>query len=149
MKNGQPRDEPMSRILIAEDNPEVSEMIARICAYKGHEIAETRDAVEALSVFGSFQPHVVITDLAMPLGGGQQFVRQMRESPGGKDCPVIVISGYSGLLGESEREQLMPCTILEKPLNLEPMLQALEDALASRTPRDGEAPDGDALSATG
>jgi len=123
----------MPRILIAEDNPEVSEMIARICTYRGHEVAESRDAVQALTLFDSFQPDLVITDLAMPLGGGQHFVRQLRQTPRGKTCPVIVVSGYAALLGQSEREQLMPCTILEKPLELEPMLAALEQALPRKS----------------
>lgn len=119
----------MARILIAEDDPQASEIIARICEFKGHEVEETRDALQALAAFETFAPDLVITDLAMPLGGGQHLVREMRSGANGADCPVIVITGYAGLLSESEREALHPCTVLPKPLELDPLLKALDDAL--------------------
>ena len=122
----------MAKILIAEDDPRASEMIARICKFKGHEVAESVDAVQALAVYKEFAPDLIITDLAMPLGGGQRLVKELRDLPGGSDCPVIVITGYGPMLGSEERASLQPCTILDKPLNLEPMLAALESALAGK-----------------
>lgn len=120
----------MARILIAEDDPQAGEMIRRICQFKGHEVAESRDAAQALDAFTEFRPDLVITDLAMPLGGGQRLLRELREDPAGALCPVIVITGYATLLGEREREDLQPFAVLEKPLELESMLGAVEDALA-------------------
>ena len=120
----------MARILIADDSPDASEVIARICEYQGHQVMESRDAVQALSLFESFAPDLLITDLAMPMGGGQGLVQKIREKEGHETFPVIVISGYSATLDTTERERLAPCTILSKPLDLQPMLQALEDALA-------------------
>jgi CheY-like chemotaxis protein len=119
----------MARILIADDSPEASEVISRICEYQGHEVAEARDGAQALTVFESFKPDLLITDLAMPMGGGQQLIAQVRQLTGCEDFPVIVISGYSSMLGQSERDRLQPCTILQKPLDLQPMLQAVADAL--------------------
>jgi CheY-like chemotaxis protein len=120
----------MARILIADDNPDASEVIARICAFQGHEVAEARDASQAMQMFESFCPDLVITDLAMPMGGGQQLISNIRATAGGDAFPVIVISGYTGMLGEAERERLAPCTILAKPLDLGPMMQAVASALA-------------------
>ncbi|MDA1194198.1 MAG: response regulator [Planctomycetota bacterium] len=119
----------MARILIAEDDPHASEMIARICQFRGHTVELARDAVQALEAYTRFEPQLVITDLAMPLGGGQRFVRELRALPAGETCPVIVITGYAALLGEAERKTLQPCKILPKPLQLDDMLEALDDAL--------------------
>ncbi len=129
----------MARILIAEDDPQASEIITRICEFKGHEVAAACDAVQALAAFHEFRPDLVITDLAMPLGGGQHLVREMRSSPAGATCPVIVITGYAGLLGAPEREALQPCTVLAKPLELDPLLDALRTALEP-THSAGDAP---------
>lgn len=127
----------MARILIAEDDPQASEIIARICEFKGHEVEETRDALQALAAFKAFAPDLVITDLAMPLGGGQHLVREMRASDSGAPtCPIIVITGYAGLLGDDERQALQPCTVLPKPLELDPLLRAMDDALEA-TPSEG------------
>jgi DNA-binding NtrC family response regulator len=124
----------MARILIADDDPQASEVIARICQFKGHEVQESRDTVQALAEFERFHPDLLITDLAMPLGGGQRLVEEIRALTSEVPCPVIVITGYAGLLGARERESLQPCTILEKPLQLEPMLEALDRALGSADP---------------
>jgi len=128
----------MGRILIAEDDPHASEMIARICKFRGHDTTEARDALQAVSLFDSYHPDLVISDLAMPLGGGQHLVRTMRTSEAGRTCPVIFITGYAAALGEEERASLAPCTVLPKPLELEPMLRVLDEAFAlAESPKDG------------
>lgn len=119
----------MARILIADDDPHAAEVIARICQYKGHDTREARDAVHAIATFGAYDPDLVITDLAMPLGGGQHFLREMRATHRGRSCPVIVVTGYAALLGAAEQDSLGPCRILQKPLELEPLLAAIEEGL--------------------
>ncbi len=121
----------MARILIAEDDPQASEMMRRICQFKGHEVEESRDAAAAITAFDAFRPDLVITDLAMPLGGGQRLLRELRAKEHGALCPVIVITGYATLLGEREREDLRPHAVLKKPVDLEGMLGAVEAALES------------------
>ncbi|MDJ0523603.1 MAG: response regulator [Planctomycetota bacterium] len=131
----------MARILIAEDDPQACEMMRRICQFKGHEVEESRDAAQALTAFDTFQPDLVITDLAMPLGGGQRLLRELRAKDAGVDCPVIVITGYATLLGEREREDLKPHAVLKKPVDLEGMLAAVEEALAlssKQAPENGQ-----------
>jgi len=128
----------MARILIAEDDPQASEMMRLICEFKGHEVAESRDAAQALEAFASFQPDLIITDLAMPMGGGQRLLRELRASPSGAECPVIVITGYATLLGDREREDLRPHAVLKKPVDLQPMLVAVEEALADLDDGDGD-----------
>lgn len=132
----------MARILIAEDDPLASEMMRRICEFKGHEVAESQDATQALAAFESFRPDLVITDLAMPLGGGQRLLRELRATPEGARCPVIVITGYATILGERECEDLRPHAVLKKPVDLKPMLLAVEEALAltGAGTADGEPP---------
>jgi CheY-like chemotaxis protein len=129
----------MARILIAEDDPQASEMMRLICEFKGHEVAESRDASQALDAFASFQPDLVITDLAMPHGGGQRLLRELRANATGAECPVIVITGYATLLGEREREDLRPHAVLKKPVDLQPMLAAVEEALAGVAASDDDA----------
>jgi len=126
----------MARILVADDDPQACEVIARICQFKGHEVLEARDAVHALREFESFRPDVVVTDLAMPLGGGQHLLREMRSTPNGAALPVIVVTGYADLLGPRERELLEPCTILAKPLELHHLLEALDAAVERAQPSD-------------
>jgi CheY-like chemotaxis protein len=134
----------MARILIAEDDLHAGEMIARICRFKGHETCQARDAVHALGQIEGFAPDLIITDLAMPLGGGQHLVRELRSVPAWARIPVIVVTGYAAMLGQAERDALQPCTILEKPLELEPLLSALDEAVSASASRAASDPATDA-----
>jgi DNA-binding NtrC family response regulator len=117
----------MARILVAEDDPQAREMIVRICEFQGHEVEQAPDGVRALQEFDRIKPDLLITDLAMPLSSGESLVREVRARR--HDFPVIIITGYAAALGASDREALGDCTILEKPIDLEPMLAALRQAL--------------------
>jgi DNA-binding NtrC family response regulator len=118
----------MARILVADDDAQAREMIVRICAHRGHVVDEAPDGIRALQAFEQDPHDLVITDLAMPLGSGEQLVRDVRARR--KDCPVIIITGYAAALSDADLEAFEGCTIVEKPVDLEPMLKALDAALA-------------------
>ena len=99
----------MARILIADDDPHASEMIARICQFKGHDVEEVRDAVQALESFDRNAPDLVITDLAMPLGGGQRLVQEMRQRAEMAGCPVMLNSCVFGYTDSCLREASRAC----------------------------------------
>lgn len=102
------RDEPapgrrILRVLLAEDNPMVRDMVrfavckfhkTRIGASSPLDVVEADDgrkAVEALERQGPFD--LAIIDYYMPILGGGQLVRRIRQTEAIRDLPVIVISG--------------------------------------------------------
>lgn len=120
----------MARILIADDDPGAREMLARICAFQGHEVEQVGDAARAKAAYDRMKPDLVLLDLAMPLGGGTSFVEAIRDESGKPACPIIVISGYVDVLESEEREALGAVAILKKPLEVAPVMNAIEMALA-------------------
>lgn len=119
----------MARILVAEDDPHAREMIVRICEFQGHRVEEARDGVRALEMYDRLRPDLVITDLAMPLGSGQQFIQAMRDRGGEETPPIIVVTGYAAALTAEEREAMEAFTIIEKPIDVAPLLEALRKVL--------------------
>jgi len=126
----------MARILIADDDAGAREMLGRVCEYRGHDVETARDGPRALAAYRSFQPHVLIVDLAMPLGGGLQLVRDIREQMGDALCPIIVISGYTHTLVDAEREEFGAVAYLSKPVEVEDMIAAVDNALGTTPPDD-------------
>ena len=55
----------MCRVLIVDDEPEIRTIISKNLE-TDHDIAEARDAAEALEVAKVFKPHVVLLDNGMP-----------------------------------------------------------------------------------
>lgn len=119
----------MALILIADDDPGAREMLSRICAFQGHEVTHAGDAARAKASFDRRQPDLVLLDLAMPLGGSSTFLEQIRLEDGALPCPVIVISGYVDVLENAERDALGATAILKKPLEVAPVMNAIETAL--------------------
>lgn len=119
----------VARILVAEDDPHAREMIVRICEFQGHRVEEARDGVRARELYERLKPDLIITDLAMPLGSGQQFIQSVHDLTGDETPPIIVVTGYAAALTAEEREAMSAFTIIEKPIDVAPMLEALRKVL--------------------
>lgn len=79
-------------ILVVEDDPAVSELLARTMTGAGYEVRRALGAGEALRAFALRQPDLVLLDLGLPDGDGLDVLRQFRQL-GSPDVGVIVISG--------------------------------------------------------
>ena len=77
------------RILVVDDEPQITRVLRTSLVSNGHEVTVAQDGAEAMELFLRAQPELVITDLAMPGMDGIQLTRAIRErSP----VPVIVLS---------------------------------------------------------
>jgi two-component system KDP operon response regulator KdpE len=77
------------RILIVDDEPQITRVLRTSLQSNGHEVTFARDGEEALELFLKSPPELVITDLAMPRMDGIQLTREIRER---SNVPIIVLS---------------------------------------------------------
>jgi len=77
------------RILVVDDEPQITRVLRTSLQSNGHEVMVARDGVEALEMFLKAPPELVITDLAMPRMDGIELTREIRER---SQVPVIVLS---------------------------------------------------------
>jgi two-component system, OmpR family, KDP operon response regulator KdpE len=77
------------RILIVDDEPQITRVLRTSLQSNGHEVTIARDGVEALALFMKAQPELVITDLAMPGMNGIELTREIRAR---SQVPIIVLS---------------------------------------------------------
>ena len=63
----------------------------------GAEVAEAKNADEALKILRQFRPHVIVSDIAMPDKDGYGMIRQVRALPDydGGCTPAIAVSAYT------------------------------------------------------
>jgi DNA-binding response OmpR family regulator len=85
----------VARILIADDDPAMGDVMSRKLASAGHEVHIERDGTAALEWARNFTPEVVIVDWMMPGMSGVQICKVLRRSPGLTDTRVVVVSGLS------------------------------------------------------
>lgn len=119
----------MARILIADDDPSVVEMLTLILQSRGHEVVDAADADGALQAFDENAPDFIVVDLAMPQGGGLRIARELRGRTPPVTCPIIILTGYADAVQETELAELNTSAVLEKPLTLDTLYAAVDVAV--------------------
>jgi signal transduction histidine kinase/ActR/RegA family two-component response regulator len=81
------------RVLLVDDNADMTEMLAALLEASGYETARAGDGLEAVDVATRFSPDVAFIDIGLPKLDGYEVVRRLRER---LDSRVILVamSGY-------------------------------------------------------
>jgi CheY-like chemotaxis protein len=82
----------MARILIAEDEPDIRELVAFTLRFAGHEVTTTSNGEEALQQASQIMPDIILMDVRMPRMTGYDACRAMKADPVLKDIPVVFLS---------------------------------------------------------
>ena len=123
-----------NRMLIIDDEPDISAVVAKVAKSCGYEVKTTTDAAEFRSLHASWKPTHVSLDLHMPGTDGIEIIRFLasEHSP----AHIFVMSGFDAKVVESarrlgtERGLTMAGTML-KPVrvaDLQNMLKAVKIA---------------------
>ena len=77
----------MTRVLVAEDDPDLALGLKNNLEIEGYEVRVARDGAEALACALEWQPALLILDLVMPKMEGMRVLRELRE----RDVRVAVL----------------------------------------------------------
>jgi two-component system chemotaxis response regulator CheY len=75
--------------LVVDDSRVIRKVARRILEELDFDVVEAADGVEALAWCRSAMPEAILLDWNMPAMSGIDFLRQLRQEPGG-DAPVVV-----------------------------------------------------------
>ena len=81
------------KILIADDEPEIRDLLRLYLENEQYEVIEAENGAEALRLVGAESPDLVMLDIMMPQMDGYQALRHIRET---NNIPVIIISAKDG-----------------------------------------------------
>ena len=84
-----------ARILVVDDAPEIRTLLKRTLTGLGHSVEVAEDGVEGVQKARSWQPELILLDLAMPRMGGLTACEHIREF---SQSPIIVLS----VMGEEQ-----------------------------------------------
>lgn len=76
-------------ILIADDNPDITDVLSEYARKEGYEPLIAADGEEAMQLFAKHSPAVVLLDVMMPKMDGYAVCREIRKT---SDVPVILIT---------------------------------------------------------
>ncbi len=112
-------------VLIADDNPQLTELAGKVLEKAGYETCVASDGVEALAMYRERREafRLLILDLVMPGLGGQEVARAVREMS--DDVRILFVSGYV----PEETKKSLSEPVLRKPYTIDELMQALDDLL--------------------
>lgn len=77
------------KILVAEDEKDIRQLIKTQLAAEGYEVLTAEDGMEALAMFQREQPDLALLDVMMPKMDGFTLLRKIRET---SEMPVIFVT---------------------------------------------------------
>jgi CheY-like chemotaxis protein len=84
--------QPVSRILVVDDEPAQRSLLRRILERAGHEVSDAGDGAAALQAVRKSPPDLVVADMMMPVMGGAELIRQLRCEPATAGIPILAAS---------------------------------------------------------
>ncbi len=85
----------MTKIAIIEDEAAIRKMYALKLGFSHYTVVEAANGQEGLALIEKTLPDLILLDLKMPRMGGDEMLRELRNSSWGKDIPVIVLTNIS------------------------------------------------------
>lgn len=85
----------MAKILIVEDDPMNSDMLARRLTWEGFDAVTANNGVQAVELAASELPDLILMDLGIPLINGWQATHQIKSQAATKHIPVIALTAYA------------------------------------------------------
>jgi two-component system alkaline phosphatase synthesis response regulator PhoP len=119
----------MPRILIAEDEKDIRELIAFTLRFAGFDVLLATNGVEAVEVAEAERPDLVILDVRMPRMSGYEACRRLKENPQTASLPVVFLSAKGQ---DSEIQQGLESGAEEyilKPFAPDELIQQVRDIL--------------------
>lgn len=82
----------MSRILVADDDPDIVDLLRIRLEMAGHQVVTVPDGEAAWSAVLAAVPDLAVLDVSMPILDGLALTRRLREHPGTAALPILVLT---------------------------------------------------------
>lgn len=115
-----------SRILVVDDEPQLTRVLRTGLKSRGYEVRVAADGLTALDTFSDWQPHLVLTDLAMPNMDGLELCRKLRSI---SQVPIIVLSAKGEEKTKVEALDLGADDFITKPFGIDELLARIRASL--------------------
>ena len=113
------------RVLVVDDAPDVTELLALLMSHAGYEVAMAFSATEAFDAARAGHFDAVISDIGMPGMNGYQLAEALRALPDYETTPLIAVTGFTHLEDRERARSAGFDDFLHKPINPSDLLNAV------------------------
>jgi len=127
--------DPMARVLVIDDEPDVLLLCRVNLQHAGHEVLEAADGERGVATAMAERPDAIVLDLMLPEMDGYGVLAELGRKVSTKDIPVLVLTA------KAQREDRVRCweegasEYMTKPFSPAALASALEQLIAM-TPQE-------------
>ena len=125
------------KILIVDDDANIAELISLYLTKECYETMIVNDGEEALSVFKTFQPNLILLDLMLPGIDGYQVCREIRSKA---STPIIMLSAKGEVFDKVLGLELGADDYITKPFDSKELVARVKAVLRRYQPARQEEP---------
>lgn len=82
----------MAKILIAEDERDIRDLITFTLRFAGHEVLAAANGEEAYSIASEHLPDLILMDVRMPKMTGYEACKALKQNTATRNIPVVFLS---------------------------------------------------------
>ena len=116
----------MKKILVADDDKDLGEVIKTALEIKGFEVATVYDGEEVLKEIRRVIPDLITLDITMPGLNGFEVLQRIREDPDFNSIPVILLTVKDGSDNTMKGYKFGADYYLPKPFKMEELLMGIK-----------------------
>jgi CheY-like chemotaxis protein len=116
-------------VLVVDDDPDLRHLWELWLTFWGFAVEEASNGLEAIKKARTFQPHLVLMDIWMPVLDGLIATRTLKADPAMKDVPVLALSADSFPPAQERAFEAGCEAFLPKPVNPDALLDNIRVAM--------------------
>ena len=120
---------PDITILLADDEPHVTHVMARAVRAAGMEVLTAEDGEEAYELAAEHRPQLIVTDLQMPYMSGIDLATKLNGNNELCGIPVILLSARGYVVANEARQLSNIRMVIEKPFSARAVVARIRDLL--------------------
>lgn len=118
----------MARILVAEDEDDVRNLVVRALALHGHDATGAADGGAALEALVAGRYDLLLTDIVMPVMDG--IALALKAAADYPDLRILMMTGYAEEKRRAHNLDVLSHEVISKPFEIAELLAAVDRVLA-------------------
>lgn len=129
--------EPKVKILFADDEPDILDIISYNLEKEGYEVITAKDGQQALDLSKVHKPDLIILDVMMPHKTGIEVCNLLRHLPDFKATPIVMLTALNDETTHVKGLDSGADDYISKPISTKVLISRI-NALLRRTNKEGE-----------
>ena len=124
-----------SKILVADDDNNICELLKIYLENEGYEVVTANDGVKAISSFKIYEPDLILLDIMMPRKDGWQVCREIREI---SSKPIIMVTARGEVFDKVLGLELGADDFITKPFDTKEVAARVKAVLRRYSGHDND-----------